>query len=238
MIMKHISIAMVGTARTQEENLMRYMEKSGFRVILPPPDLPLSRTLPSQGVDVVLAQLESEEAETIGTIANACWQIGKPLMVIVTRGTDIDRTSILRLGADDTLTPPFSLEEVVLRVRSLARRGGGGPVAPPRSWILGDDELLLDESKHLCRLNGVPLALTEVQWGILCFLSSHGEMAMTRHQLMEHCLEYDDDVYDRAVDTHIKNLRAKLGNPEWIETVRGYGYRFSLRAREKMAQTA
>jgi two-component system phosphate regulon response regulator PhoB len=123
------------------------------------------------------------------------------------------------------------MEEVVLRVRSLGRRLQEKPPTERIMWKLDSSQLTLDQEKHVALLNASPLRLTEVQWGILCFLSERWEAAVSRQQLMHHCLSYADEVYDRAVDTHIKNLRAKLGDGRWIETVRGYGYRFSWDAR-------
>jgi DNA-binding response OmpR family regulator len=235
--MKYTTVALLESPQTRDKGFGEYIEKHDIRVIPLQLDASLPSTLPAYSVDIVVAHMRPDEVESTQETAAACRIVGIPLLIAVTEGTTVERIHLLRMGADDALTPPYSLEEIVLRVQSLARRGLDSNTIPTHVWVLGTDELMIHEGKHLCRLNGKPLTLTEAQWDLLCFLSAHVEAAMTRHQLMERCLMYNNDIYDRAVDTHIKNLRAKLGNPSWIETVRGYGYRFSLQAREKLPRS-
>jgi DNA-binding response OmpR family regulator len=222
-----ITVALVSPGSSDRQLFANYMEESGLQVIQLCPDRTLERVLKERKVDVVVAHPGHGDGGTLRTTQLACRQIARPLIIVAAEGSEVERTLYLRMGAEDVVTPPFSMEEVVLRVRSVARRSQGGHASERTTWMLDSRELMLDEEKHIALLDNSPLRLTEIQWGILCYLSERWEAAVSRKQLMHHCLSYADEVYDRAVDTHIKNLRAKLGDGKWIETVRGYGYRLS-----------
>lgn len=151
-----------------------------------------------------------------------------PLIFMSARESESDRITGFEIGADDYIVKPFSPKELVLRVNAVLRRSAvntGG--VNSQVWELGDSILETDEDSHKALLNGSVLKLTAAEWKILLYLSSNGGAVVSREQILDRCLEYSFEGYDRTVDTHIKNLRAKLNNPSWIETVRGYGYRFA-----------
>lgn len=97
------------------------------------------------------------------------------------------------------------------------------------SWTLGNSFLQLDEVSHLFAIDGNQITLTAAEWRIMSYLVSNSGILITRSQILEHCFDYSFESYDRIVDTHVKNIRAKIGplGSQWIETVRGYGYRFA-----------
>ena len=151
-----------------------------------------------------------------------------PLIFMSARESESDRITGFEIGADDYIVKPFSPKELVLRVAAVLKRASGpAPVSADSSWTLDGHTLSTDEDAHKASLDGEPLKLTAAEWKILLYLSSNGGAVVTREQILDRCLEYSFEGYDRTVDTHIKNLRAKLGQPGWIETVRGYGYRFA-----------
>ncbi|MBN2628567.1 MAG: response regulator transcription factor [Spirochaetales bacterium] len=151
-----------------------------------------------------------------------------PLIFLSARESESDRITGFEIGADDYIVKPFSSKELVLRVGAVLRRANKNAQETEGTlWKLGNDELDFDEGAHRALLNGEELKLTAAEWKILVFLSSSGNAVVSREQILDQCLEYSFDGYDRTVDTHIKNLRAKLGRPDWVETVRGYGYRFA-----------
>ena len=152
-----------------------------------------------------------------------------PVIFMSARESESDRITGFEIGADDYIVKPFSPKELVLRVAAVLKRS-----SPPKlkgghhqEWQLEGQVIRTDEDSHKASLNGEPLKLTAAEWKILLYLSSNGGAVVTREQILDRCLEYSFEGYDRTVDTHIKNLRAKLGLPGWIETVRGYGYRFA-----------
>jgi len=150
---------------------------------------------------------------------------GVPIIMITARVEEIDRLLGLELGADDYICKPFSPREVVARVRAVLRRGGVRNAAK----AIGLD---MDSARFSAALNGVPLALTPVEFALLQTLSGQAGRVFSRQQLMDAMYSDYRVVNDRAVDTHIKNLRKKLARilpeKEVIESVYGLGYRFSL----------
>jgi DNA-binding response OmpR family regulator len=155
-----------------------------------------------------------------------------PLIFMSARESESDRITGFEIGADDYIVKPFSPKELVLRVAAVLKRASG-PLQSSGGgeWTLDGESLSTDEDAHKATLNGEILKLTAAEWKILLYLSSNGGTVVTREQILDRCLEYSFEGYDRTVDTHIKNLRAKLGKSGWIETVRGYGYRFAGEAK-------
>ncbi len=151
-----------------------------------------------------------------------------PIIFMSARESESDRITGFEIGADDYIVKPFSSKELVLRVAAVLKRTSG-PLAhvSRHSWVLDDHKLTTDEDSHKAALDSESLKLTAAEWKILLYLSSNNGTVVTREQILDRCLEYSFEGYDRTVDTHIKNLRSKLGFSGWIENVRGYGYRFA-----------
>ncbi|MDA3852388.1 MAG: response regulator transcription factor [Spirochaetaceae bacterium] len=150
-----------------------------------------------------------------------------PIIFLSARESESDRITGFEVGGDDYMVKPFSARELVLRVSALLKRiKNKGSRMEASGWSLGKEELILDRDSHKALLNDVDLKLTVAEWKILEYLSSENGSVIAREQILERCLEYNFEGYDRTVDTHVKNLRAKMGS-QWIETVRGYGYRFA-----------
>jgi two-component system response regulator BaeR len=147
-----------------------------------------------------------------------------PIIMITARVEEIDRLLGLELGADDYICKPFSPREVVARARAVLRRAraGANQPAPPG--------LEMDRDNFSASLEGHPLSLTPVEFSLLNTLSSHPGRVYSRDQLMNEMYSDYRVVSDRAVDTHIKNLRRKLAEAvperELVESVYGLGYRF------------
>ena len=153
-----------------------------------------------------------------------------PIIFLTAKATESDRITGFELGADDYVVKPFSPKELSLRVEAVLRRTGSGGAKPaePMSWMLGKQLLELDEAAHRASVAGNELSLTVAEWKILSYLAMHAGVVVGRERLLGESLDYlVAEGSERTVDTHIKNLRAKLGGAGWIETVRGFGYRFS-----------
>jgi two-component system alkaline phosphatase synthesis response regulator PhoP len=150
-----------------------------------------------------------------------------PIIMLTARVEETDRLIGLELGADDYVTKPFSPREVVARVRAVLRRAGGAPSQPA---ILRADGLEVDLDAHQVMLEGEPIELTPTEFNLLAVLAAQPGRAFTRLQLLETAQGTAYEGYERTIDAHIKNLRAKIEpdskNPRFIETVFGVGYRF------------
>ncbi|MFP4508894.1 MAG: response regulator transcription factor [Spirochaetota bacterium] len=153
-----------------------------------------------------------------------------PIIFLTARESESDRITGFEIGADDYVVKPFSAKELVLRANALLKRVSAASAdaidQDVMRWQLGESELLLDRSRHKASVDGSQLSLTASEWKILAYLASYGESVRPRKSILGECLDYMHDGSERTVDTHIANIRGKLGNEDWIETVRGYGYRF------------
>jgi two-component system, OmpR family, phosphate regulon response regulator PhoB len=147
-----------------------------------------------------------------------------PILMLTARGSEADRIHGLELGADDYVGKPFSVREVVLRVEAVSRRNSGSAEAPPRTLKAGEIEMDIDA--HIVRVRGTELPLTLQEFRLLQYLIEGKGRVRTRDELLADVWNASPELETRTVDTHIKRLRDKLGEPgEVIETVRGLGYR-------------
>ena len=153
-----------------------------------------------------------------------------PIIFLTAKATESDRITGFELGADDYVVKPFSPKELSLRVEAVLRRSAERGIQPVVSgrWTLEDRILELDDEAHRAAVDGAQINLTVAEWKILSYLAARPGTVVSRERLLGESLDYlVAEGSERTVDTHIKNLRSKLGDPGWIETVRGFGYRFS-----------
>jgi len=153
-----------------------------------------------------------------------------PLIMVTARAEETDRLIGLELGADDYIVKPFSPREVVARVRAVLRRSERGAVAEAQNNIMRIANIEIDLDAHSVRRDGQPIDLTPSEFNLLAALASQPGRVFSRLQLLEAAQGVAYEGYERSIDAHIKNLRAKLEpeprSPRYIETVFGVGYRF------------
>jgi DNA-binding response OmpR family regulator len=155
-----------------------------------------------------------------------------PILMLTARAEEIDRVVGLELGADDYLAKPFSMRELLARVKAILRRAELSRTAPspPAPTRLVLDGLTVDLARRRAAIGEQPVALKPREFDLLAFLAGHPGQVFTRAQLLEHVWGYDYAGDSRTVDVHVRSLRTKLGDradtPRWIETVWGVGYRF------------
>lgn len=145
-----------------------------------------------------------------------------PVIMVTARGTEYDKVLGLDNGADDYLTKPFGMMEMVSRVKAVLRRSRPAVFAP----TLQAGQIVLNTANHTVTVEGVPVTLTLKEFNLLLTLMENRGMAFTRDQLLSRVWDYEFEGETRTVDVHIRTLRQKLG--EWgglIQTVRGIGYR-------------
>ncbi len=147
-----------------------------------------------------------------------------PVLMLTARGEEVDRVVGLELGADDYVVKPFSPRELLLRVRAILRRSA--PEEPVITWWQRNG-LGVDLDAHRVVVDDIETNLTATEFRLLVELIRSLGKVLTRDKLLDKVWGYQFDGYARTVDTHIRRLRQKLGPyAEWIETVRGVGYRF------------
>ena len=217
--------------------LLKYnLEKEGFRVSYAtdgsialavvrrdPPDLViLDLMLPGlDGLEVCRQLRRSDKFSRI------------PVLMLSARSEEADRIVGLELGADDYVTKPFSMREVVARVRALLRRN---EQAGPQKSKLQRGDIMIDPMAHSVMVSGKTVELSALEFRLLHYLASHPGMVFSRDQLLDSVWGNDRTVTPRSVDVYIRRVREKIENqpqqPIYVQTVHGVGYRFALNGDE------
>jgi two-component system phosphate regulon response regulator PhoB len=150
-----------------------------------------------------------------------------PVIILTAKTEEVDRVVGFELGADDYVTKPFSVRELILRVKAILKRGVSTEI---KTDNVQDSfgELTLNYDEHQAYINNEEISLTALEFKLLKHLINRKGRVQTRDQLLEDVWGYSSNVTTRTVDTHIKRLREKLGIVgDYIQTIRGVGYRFS-----------
>jgi phosphate regulon transcriptional regulator PhoB len=152
-----------------------------------------------------------------------------PVLILSARSEEADRVVGLELGADDYVTKPFSMREVVARVRALLRRNE--PAGPQRSKIQRGD-IMIDPMAHSVTAAGKTVELSALEFRLLHYLASHPGMVFSRDHLLDSVWGNDRTVTPRSVDVYIRRIREKIEQqpqqPAYVQTVHGVGYRFAI----------
>ena len=147
------------------------------------------------------------------------------IIMLTAKGEEIDRVIGFELGADDYVTKPFSVRELILRVKVLLKKQRESLV---ENKLVTFGPIRIDLDAHELKINDKEIVLTALEFKLLQHLVKRKGRVQTREQLLGDVWGYSAEVTTRTVDTHIKRLREKLGNTsEYIQTIRGVGYRFS-----------
>ena len=149
-----------------------------------------------------------------------------PIIMITAKGDEIDRVVGFEVGADDYIVKPFSMREVVLRVKAVMRRFENEVKTPlTENYVIGD--VVIDAQRHTVMSAGSEVDLTSTEYKLLVFLAETNGCVQSRENLLDNVWGYNNAGDTRTVDTHITRLRSKLGAPgeNIIKTVRGFGYK-------------
>jgi two-component system, OmpR family, response regulator RegX3 len=179
--------------------------------------------------DVVLLDLGLPDVDGFDLCRDLRSRSDVPIIVVTARGDEVDRVVGLELGADDYLVKPFGLRELVARIRAVTRRAGPtrGEAGSTETDTIGADSgsLVVDRRTRRVTLGGEEVALTPKEFDLLSLLAGDPGAVFSRQEII-------DSVWDphwfgptKTLDVHVGSLRRKLGDPQWIETVRGVGYR-------------
>jgi two-component system, OmpR family, alkaline phosphatase synthesis response regulator PhoP len=149
---------------------------------------------------------------------------GVPIIMLTAKSEESDRIVGLELGADDYVTKPFSPRELAARIKAVLRRASPQPAA---SKAIRRGELTIDLTRRQVSCGGKNAVVTASEFRLLHFMATHPGQVFSRSELIDGALGRDVTVVDRTIDVHVTGLRKKLGCcGEWIETIRGFGYRF------------
>jgi two-component system alkaline phosphatase synthesis response regulator PhoP len=205
-----------------------YLEQAGYQVATVDDGALAMPAFRHEQPDLIILDLMLPHVDGWELCRQLRRESGVPIIMLTARNEETDRIIGLELGADDYIAKPFSPREVVARVRAVLRRSRG-LVQPPQLIRAGD--MAIDLDRHEVTVAGQVVELTPLEFDLLVAFARHPGRVFTRLKLLE---QVEDAAaysgYERAIDQHIKNLRAKLGDdarqPRYIATVRGVGYKF------------
>ncbi|HMB25380.1 MAG TPA: response regulator transcription factor [Anaerolineales bacterium] len=180
--------------------------------------------------DLILLDLMIPEVDGLDVCRELRKTSGVPIIMITARGEEVDRVVGLEIGADDYVTKPFSVRELMARIKAVLRRAeSNGTEKEPSILLRGPGGLLMDLERRTVTATETPVELTRLEFDLLHRLLINPGRVLTRERLLEQAWGYDYVGDTRAVDSAVKRLRAKLrqASPEadCIESVRGLGYR-------------
>lgn len=202
-----------------------YLERDGFEASWLNTGAAVLPWLTTVKPDLILLDLMLPEVDGL-TLCRAIRTISSvPIIMVTARVDEIDRLLGLELGADDYICKPFSPREVVARIKAVLRRQAPNvPASPPETGFV------IDREKMIASINGMRVDLTPTEFKLLAVLAAHPGKVYSRAQLLDHLSDGYKDVFDRSIDSHIKNLRRKLATAapgiELVQSVYGVGYRF------------
>lgn len=144
-----------------------------------------------------------------------------PIIIVSARGDELDRVLGLELGADDYVVKPFSQRELLARIRAVLRRSGHRSDDPA-----GSGRVVVDERSRTVTVDGAEVQLTPKEFDLLAFLVSEPGTVFRRNDILEHVWDVEWYGTTKTLDAHVASLRKKIGHPEWIQAVRGVGFKF------------
>jgi len=211
------------------EGVRRYLELAGYKVLGFGNLASVRDAFRITRADLLIQDVMLPDGDGFEFVRELRKDTDIPVIFMTARVAEEDRIHGFELGADDYISKPFSPKELVLRVQAIFRRVDGGQETDKghRHLFRAEEGVLcFDEMEHKVTVDGKPVTLTAAEWRILGLLIENSSRILPRAEILKKCFDYSSESYERIADTHIKNLRAKLGPYPWIETVRGYGYRF------------
>ncbi len=224
------TVLVVEDEETLASTLSYNFRKNGFNVISAADGVEGLRSAQRDHPDVVVLDLMLPKMDGLEVCRRLRADSDVPVLILTAKGEEFDRVVGLEMGADDYLTKPFSMRELMARVRALLRRSSGRAEAPADATRITAGNIELDIRGRSAIRNGQELALKPKEFDLLHFLARNAGQVFTREQLLEHVWGYEFFGGSRTVDVHVRWLREKFeddpGRPSHLLTVRGVGYKF------------
>ncbi|MDD2916604.1 MAG: response regulator transcription factor [Candidatus Gracilibacteria bacterium] len=177
--------------------------------------------------DIIILDLNLPKKDGFSVCEDIRGMSNIPIIILSARDNENDKVRALELGADDYISKPFSPRELMARIHAILKRLGQKITEEKKDNILVFENLELNLEEHILKISQNPMKVTKTEFLILAYLIEHQNHIVERETLMKEIIGYEHYLYDRTIDTHMKNLRKKLGESANIETIRGIGYRIA-----------
>lgn len=224
------SILLVEDDPTLSETLRYNLEREGYRVYTAGDGIQALELARREHPDLLLLDVMLPRLDGFSVCRILRQESDVPILMLTARQDEIDRIAGLELGADDYVSKPFSLGELLARVRAIMRRSDRQPIGSREIFEAG--ELKLDTGSRRVWRDNIEITLAQKEFDLLACLVRNRGMALSRDVLLERVWGYDFAGDNRTVDVHIRWLREKIeadpSHPTYIQTVRGIGYRFEV----------
>ncbi len=221
-------VLLVEDERSIRDAVAAYLEREGFWVTAVEDGAQALAAAERKPFDLVVLDLNLPKVSGEEVCRRLRDVSDVPIIMLTAKDAEEQRVHGFEIGADDYLVKPFSPRELIARVRALLRRAHSD--SDPQRDRIEHAGLVIDLPSHRVHLDGVELDLTASEYKLLVTLARYPGRVYPRMELVEKVLGYDFEGYERAIDSHVKNLRAKLDDdprqPRFIQTVTGVGYRF------------
>jgi two-component system, OmpR family, phosphate regulon response regulator PhoB len=202
------------------------LRQAGFETVLAATGEGALRELRRKVPDLVLLDLmlpDISGTEVCRQVKTDARTKNVPVVMLTAKGEEVDKVVGFELGADDYVTKPFSVRELVLRLKAVLRRASAPPPEKPPEGV---GPITVDVEAHRAFVDGAEVTLTPLEFRLLTTLMARAGRVQSREQLLTDVWEMSSELETRTVDTHVKRLREKLGSArDLLETVRGVGYR-------------
>ena len=207
-------------------SLKLYLENSDFQVVTHESGAGAADFIFEQSPDLVILDINLPEKDGMQVCSEVRTQTGIPIIMLTARDSETDKVTGLESWADDYIAKPFSPRELLARINSILRRSGE-EMKNEDTGIISHENVSINTEKMEVYVDNVLISLTWNEYDILEKICKEDGKLVSRETLMKEVIGYDNYMYDRTIDTHIKNLRKKLGNKDFLLTIRGKWYRLN-----------
>lgn len=209
------------------ESLKLYLENSDFRVHIYETGIGASQKILEESPDLVILDINLPGKDGIIVCKELREQSNIPVIMLTAKTQEWDKLEGFNAWADDYIAKPFSPRELLARIQSILRRFIAEDEEESEEWKLSFENIVIDTEKNIVLVNWNPISLTKNEFDILKKIFEQDGKLVERETLMKEVIWYNEYVYDRTIDTHIKNLRKKIENKDAILTIRWKWYRLN-----------
>ena len=220
-----------------EDNLLApltyNLEREGYRVVTATDGAEGLELARAESPNLVILDIMLPTMDGIQVCRILRSESGVPILMLTAKGEELDKVLGLEMGADDYMTKPFSMRELIARVKTILRRAELSPTSADgrtSGGVITSGDLSIDMEARRVSLGGVPVKLKPKEFDLLSLFAGHPGKAFTRDDILDRIWGGKENIDRRTVDVHVRWIRQKLGEgdgaPRRIITIRGHGYRF------------